>query len=109
VTRRRTLVQPTDDGAALASAASALLGALELTEPVRLLGVGATGLVHADAGQLALFEAPEGSRRRSRLNRALDELAHRFGPDTVMRADERRPVRAGLTTQVKRGVDDGAG
>jgi len=68
--------------------------------------VGATGLVPAAGAeaQLPLFEAPESSRRR-RLNRALDAIADRFGPEAVRRAAQRAAHRAGLTQQVKRGEE----
>jgi len=105
LTRQLTLPEPSDDGAVLAAAARVLLDRLGPTEPVRLLGVGATGLVRAGAGQLDLFGPPPGRERRARLNRALDELARRFGPEAVTRADPRAPERAGLTLQIKRGEE----
>src|SRR5690606_19087034 len=78
LTRRTTLPEPSDDGGALARAASALL---ERTPPVpvRLVGVGATNLVAAAQEQLALFEGAAARARARRLNRALDEIAERFG------------------------------
>jgi DNA polymerase-4 len=103
LTRRSTLAEPTDDGARLARAASALLARAALEEPVRLLGVGATQLVSADTGQLALFPAP--ATRRDRLNRALDAIADRFGAGAVVRGDASPAARAGLSLQRKRGAD----
>jgi DNA polymerase-4 len=105
VTRRTTLREPSDDGAALADAARSLLARAAPGEPVRLLGVGATGLVRAEAGQLPLFAASEARGRRRRLNRALDEIARRFGAEAVQRADAHAPERAGLSLQIKRGED----
>jgi DNA polymerase-4 len=104
LTRRTTLAEPVDDGALIAAAARALLVAERPLPPVRLLGVGATGLVPAQGGQLALFEA-RGSARRRRLNRALDELADRFGSRAVVRGATPAPARAGLSLQRKRGAD----
>ncbi len=75
-----------------------------LREPVRLLGVGATGLISADTGQLALFAAPRDARRE-RLNRALDAIADRFGSGAIVRGDARPAARAGLSHQHKRGAD----
>jgi DNA polymerase-4 len=105
LTRRATLREPTDDGALIARTASALLSRAALEEPVRLLGVGATQLVSADTGQLALFPAP--ATRRDRLNRALDAIADRFGTGAVVRGDARPAARAGLSLQHKRGIGPG--
>jgi len=104
LTRRETLAEPSDDGAVLSRTATRLLSRAALREPVRLLGVGATNLVSADTGQLALFAAPQ-SARRARLNRALDAIADRFGSGAVVRGDARPAARAGLSLQNKRGAD----
>ena len=83
VTRSRTLAGETDDGAVLFRTARDLLGSTDAAgEPVRLLGVQVSGLVDAAAPlQPGLFE--DGPRRRSRLNRAVDELRDRFGEDVL--------------------------
>jgi DNA polymerase-4 len=104
LTRRATLPEATDDGAAIARAARRLLERAGPPEPVRLVGVAVTGLVAKDSGQLGLFESPERARRE-RLNRALDALADRFGPDAVRLAGLEEVPRAGLSLQRKRGVD----
>jgi DNA polymerase-4 len=103
LTRRTTLAEPSDDGAVLEAAARALLRAERLREPVRLLGVGVTGLVPAARGQLGLFDA--GRARRERLNRALDALAERYGTRAVVRGAAATPARAGLTLQHKHGEE----
>ena len=110
LSRRVTLPEPTDDGETIASAARGLLTRAALDEPLRLLGVGATGLEGGATRQLGLFPAPEDARR-GRLNRALDEIAERFGSDALVRGEARHAERAGLSMQHKRGdVDsDGAG
>lgn len=61
VTRARTLGSPTDDAALIAAVAERLMDAAldERRVALRLLGVGASGLV--DGGQMSLFE-PEGGR-----------------------------------------------
>jgi DNA polymerase-4 len=105
LTRRVTLGEPTDDGAVLTRAARELLARERRLPPVRLLGVGATNLVPAARGQLALFDAP-GAARGRRLNRALDQLAERFGAGAVLRGAVGTPERAGLSLQRKRGVDE---
>ena len=101
-TRRVTLPEATDDGDAIARAACALLARCA-PQPVRLLGVGVTNLVHAACEQLGLFAPPERALRRSRLNRALDEIAQRFGSRALVRGDARAAARAGLSLQSKRG------
>jgi DNA polymerase-4 len=103
LTRRATLPAPVDDGEALAHAARGLLARAALEEPVRLLGVGATGLASAAQGQLGLFPASPDEQRRGRLNRALDQIAERFGNEALVRGDARDAERAGLSMQIKRG------
>jgi DNA polymerase-4 len=103
LTRRTTLAAATDDGAAIAEAARRLLARAGPSEPVRLLGVGATQLVPAEGPQLALFGPPDASVRRDRLNRALDSLRERFGPGAVVLGTVRDVDRAGLSLQRKRG------
>jgi DNA polymerase-4 len=106
LTRRATLPEPTDDGAALARAAWALLARIPAL-PVRLLGVAASGLVAAPQdGQLALFPPAPGRERTRRLNRALDEITERFGARAVVRAGQEQASRAGLSLQRKRGERD---
>jgi DNA polymerase-4 len=104
LTRRATLAEPSDDGGVLSRSAVLLLSRAALREPVRLLGVGATNLIGADTGQIALFPAPQRARRE-RLNRALDAIADRFGSGAVVRGDARPAARAGLSLQRKRGAD----
>ena len=112
-TRQRTLDQPTDDGEIVASVARSLL-ADALAEPVRLLGVGVSGLVDeaGEPAQLSLFDAPEGTRaasappRKRSLNRALDALADRFGDHVVRRASQAEAAHATLSGQWKRGSRD---
>jgi len=110
LTRRETLPEATDDGALVSRVAIGLLDRAALSEPVRLLGVGVTGLEPADRAQLDLFPRPAAEARRARLNRALDAIADRFGRDAVVRGDPRHAERAGLSFQIKRGeepaVDD---
>ncbi len=106
LTRRATLAEPTDDGAAISAAAHALLQRWGTPEPVRLVGVGVTNLAAADASQLSLFSAGGASPRRERLNRALDEIARRFGRGALVRGTPEALERAGLTSQIKRGEEE---
>ena len=103
LTRRRTLPEPSDDGAVIGAVASELLGRAGLREPVRLLGVGVTNLVGRDSGQLSLFGPSGERRRRVQLNRALDEIRDRFGSRAVVRGNIDEAERAGLSLQIKRG------
>ena len=88
-TRQLTLAEPTDDGEVISQVSKSLLGDA-LVEPVRLLGVGVSGLVDegGSAAQLSLFDAPaeasspkaiQAPLRKRDLNRALDVLADRLG------------------------------
>ena len=64
-----------------------------------MAGVQVHNLERADARQLGLFDsaAIREAGRRSRLNRALDEVTRRFGEDAVTRglahADRAAPTR----------------
>ncbi|MCL4684421.1 DNA polymerase IV [Myxococcota bacterium] len=106
VTRRATLAEPSDDGAVLAREARRLL-ARTPSVAVRLLGVGASGLVPADAegagAQLGLFAPAPEQQRAARLNQALDAIVSRFGARAVVRGGQEEAVRAGLSLQAKRG------
>ncbi len=123
-TRQLSLLEPTDDGDVIAQVARSLL-ADALARPVRLLGVGVSGLVREAAGshQLALFAASDATRatsdvgrgdtrslrappRKRELNRALDALADRFGDDVVRRASQAETRHATLSGQWKKGSRD---
>jgi hypothetical protein len=49
------------------------------------LGVGLSGLIEGDAGQLSLFGGPT-APRNDRLEAAVDALRDRFGEDAVQRS-----------------------
>jgi DNA polymerase-4 len=103
LTRRMTLDTPTDDGDVLYREACRLLARAGLEEPLRLLGVGVTGLEPSAGPQLDLFAENTDAVRRERLNRALDAVAERFGSGSVVRAGAAPAERAGLSLQIKRG------
>jgi DNA polymerase IV len=105
LTRSQTLPEPSDDGRVLADAGRALLSRAALEEPIRLVGLAAERLEPAGAEQLSLLaETRAGRERRAALNRALDEIRARFGPNALERA-EGEVARAGLSFQIKRGED----
>lgn len=84
ITRAAPLPEPTQLTEPLCRAAVAGFEAWAATRPapVRLLGAAAGNLQPAGAGQLSLFED---DARRHRLDRAVDVLRERFGPDAVRR------------------------
>jgi len=111
-TRQTTLSEATDDGAVITREARRLLADCGPDGPVRLIGVGVSGLDSHAAHQLSLFgvsgAGPDRSGADSRptrdaINRAVDTLNARFGPSAVVRATERPAERAALSLQIKRG------
>lgn len=86
LTRQTTLPHPTEQDAEIYEAARALFHkAWPQGKPVRLIGVGVTGL-REPARQLGLWETT--SERGRRLQETLDDLRGRFGEDAVRRASE---------------------
>ena len=83
ITRRVTLSQPTDLAEVIHAHVVKLLQK-EWTKgvQVRLIGVGAAGLVRAR--QLGLFDAP--TDRLARLSRTVDEIRSKYGEDAIRRA-----------------------
>ncbi len=86
LTRSTTLEEATDVTDAICKSATGLLSqwARRDFRPLRLLGVSASQLSEAGAGQLSLFADPDRDRRR-RLDEALDDIADRFGQAAVRR------------------------
>ncbi len=88
-TRQATLAEPTDTGPVIYAQALALFEALwDGRRPVRLLGVGASGLV-PPARQLRLFEQED--QRQAQLDAALDRIRARFGENAIQRASLLEP------------------
>lgn len=93
ITRSRTVARPTDDASEIMAVADELLSKLDLTEGVRLLGVGVAGLVTGFADQLTFDDilssdgAPtHTSRENSSRDAAIDEIRDRFGAAAITRA-----------------------
>ena len=76
---------PVGTGDEIYQAALQLLAARDPRRTVGTLGVGLSGLVEGDAGQLDLFGEPS-APRRERLEAAVDRIRDRFGEDAVQRS-----------------------
>lgn len=92
VTRQMRLAARTSSTESLYEAGCALLDALSLEEPVRLIGLGLSGFDDEKPIQLSLMDAMPGGesaaeteRRRASLDGALDELRRRYGGAAVRR------------------------
>jgi DNA polymerase-4 len=84
LTRSRTLAEPTDDGRSISSAALSLWQEVGPEKRIRLIGVSASNLEPADAKQLTLLDW-QSTGRRGALNRAIDDIASRYGRDALRR------------------------
>lgn len=85
ITRQTTLPQPTDLEADIFGATFALFeAAWGRGRPVRLIGVGVSGL-QTPARQLGLFESPP-QERAGKLAEAVDKIRAKYGWDAVRRA-----------------------
>jgi len=83
--RQSTLEAPISTGDEIYKAALKLLSARDPRRLVGTLGVGLSGLVDGDAGQLNLFAI--GPRPRDhRLEAAMDKIRDRYGEDAVQRS-----------------------
>ncbi|MCP5150510.1 MAG: DNA polymerase IV [Ectothiorhodospiraceae bacterium] len=87
VTRARSLAEPTDVTATLWVAARGLLGEQlrRRRDPIRLLGMGASGLGRETSDQLDLFAEPV-RRRDAGVDALVDAVSGRFGVDALRRA-----------------------
>jgi DNA polymerase-4 len=84
-TRQSALEQPTDQAATINAIALQLLDANWTSgRPLRLLGVGVSGLLDDAGYQLSLFD--DRDQRDIRLANALDEIRNRFGRGAITRA-----------------------
>ena len=96
LTRRTTLAAPTDHTDQVWRAAKELFEAWAHRRPfpVRLIGMGVTGLSAETGEQLSLFDHNENARDH-RLDQAMDEIRDRFGDNAVSRGGPVRRLRNG--------------
>ena len=87
ITRQRSFAQPTDNADQIWTAALALFTQNWHGDPVRLIGVGVSGLSKS-ARQLSLWEEPTIQaevEKEARLHQALRTVRQRFGDDIIHR------------------------
>ncbi len=85
ITRSKTLKTPTNNTERIFRTACQLLQALDLTKPVRLIGVGVSNFDTAPR-QLSLFAGEsENDDKQARLDAALDGIRDKFGKDSLIR------------------------
>lgn len=88
ITRQRQLRPPCCDAFSLRNAAMALLAHEAITLPVRLIGVGVSGLCDRPPAQLGLFEdtTMPGREKKEVLSRSVDRLRAKYGASAIGRA-----------------------
>lgn len=96
ITRRFTRTTATDDADVIYHGGLRLLDESWDGRPIRLIGVGVSGIVEASSETLDLFEAAD-APRKDRLTDTLDALESRFGRGAVFRAGTLRARDAGDT------------
>jgi DNA polymerase-4 len=91
--RQTTLTQPTDQQQVVYDTACQLFRkAWAGRRPLRLVGVGVSGLLREGGYQLDLFDATD--QKRIQLNRSLDEIRARYGRRAIRRASLLRGEQA---------------
>jgi nucleotidyltransferase/DNA polymerase involved in DNA repair len=85
LSKQSKLADPISTGDEIYQAALQLLAARDPRRLVGTLGVGLSGLVDGDTGQLDLF-ADKARPRRERLEAAMDAIRDRYGEDAVQRS-----------------------
>ncbi len=92
-TRSTTLVAPTQSADTIYKAAGDLLTAFSLKKPVRLIGVGTSGLISDDAPeQMALFgNGGKTHKAWESVDAALDSITKKYGRDVIKKASLRDP------------------
>ncbi len=87
VTRSVTLPVPTQASETVFSAAANLLNAYEIKTKIRLIGVGASGLVPASVPvQMNMFERPKKKTNNwEKVDKAVDTITQKFGKNAIKR------------------------
>ncbi len=89
ITRQRKLNPPCCDAFSLRQAALALLEKEALLGPVRLIGVGVSGICDRKVEQLSLFgDDTQDREKKESLSRSVDALKKKYGNTSVGRAGE---------------------
>jgi DNA polymerase-4 len=88
VTRRTTMAIPTQSSKTIYKHAARLLVEFEITEKIRLIGVGTTGFSAVSASvQIGLFEQNEKPDDNwEKVDKTLDSISKKFGKDAIRRA-----------------------
>lgn len=87
ITRQRQMRPPCCDAFSLRGAALALLKNEKISRPVRLIGIGVSGLCDRKTEQLSLFgDDMENREKRERLSHSVDTLQAEYGEKAVKRA-----------------------
>jgi DNA polymerase IV len=90
LSRSTSVPEPTDVGQRIGDVALEMFGKLEVTQPIRLIGIRAEKLTGGGAGGLALWDDDADWRR---VDAALDDARSRFGGGAVTRASTLGPRR----------------
>jgi DNA polymerase-4 len=100
ITRQFSLRQPTDQDGIIFSAAKALFQeAQSERKPIRLIGVGTSGLT-SHVHQLSLWETPTEKERR--LLEAIDDIRARFGKRLLTRGLKPSQIEEGKKKNISR-------
>ncbi len=89
ITRQRKMKPPCCDAFSLRQAALGLLEKEALLGPVRLIGIGVSGICDRKVEQLSLFDEVDDNReKKETLSRSVDALKKKYGNAAVGRAEE---------------------
>jgi DNA polymerase-4 len=97
LTRRVTLEAPTADADEIYRVACHLFGETWNRDPVRLIGVGVSGIQPSAQESLDLFSSEDAQDRRRKLVETIDRIEDRFGRGKVIRAKMLGRKKAGDT------------